>query len=130
MNGSVDIWDYTLKQNEPCLTVQVSQAPLQSMKVQDHGSLLAVTACDGSTTLLELSDSLSKIQNNEKNIFSQMMERENKREKTLESILREKRLKASQKRPQSGQERGLSDAVVSAIKETEDSFKSQFGQAA
>ena len=59
-----------------------------------------------------------------------MMERENKREKTLESILREKRLKATQKRPQSGQDRGLNDSIINMMRETEDNFKTQFGQAA
>ncbi len=57
------------------------------------------------------------------------MERENKREKTLESILREKRLKATQKRPQSGQER-LNESILNTMRETEENFKTQFGQAA
>ncbi len=59
-----------------------------------------------------------------------MMERENKREKTLESILREKRLKATQKRPQSGQDHSLNDGVLNMMREAEESFKGQFGQAA
>jgi dynein intermediate chain 2, axonemal len=101
MDGTVDIWDYLFKQTEATHTIQVSTSPLHSVKVQEHGKLVAISARDGSMTLLELSDGLSKIQNNEKKIFSEMLDRELKREKTLESAVREKRIKASQKRPNS-----------------------------
>jgi dynein intermediate chain 2, axonemal len=73
MDGTVDIWDYVFKQNDPTLTVQISNAPLHSIKVQEHGKLMAATARDGSTTILELSDGLARIQNNEKAIFSQVI---------------------------------------------------------
>ena len=72
MDGSFDVWDYMFKQNDPTLTVQVCNSPIHAIKVQDHGKLIAVGAQDGSTTILELSDSLSKLQNNEKSIFSQV----------------------------------------------------------
>jgi dynein intermediate chain 2 len=101
MDGTIDIWDYLFKQTEPTYTLQVGNSPLHSIKVQDHGKLLAASARDGSMTLFELSDGLSKLQNNEKKIFSEMLERELKREKTLESAVREKRIKAAQKRPNS-----------------------------
>ena len=101
MDGSVDIWDYIFKQNEPTLSIQVANAPIHSVKAQEHGKLVAASARDGSTAILELSDGLSKQQNNEKKIFSEMLERELKREKTMEAAAREKRIKATQKRPNS-----------------------------
>lgn len=70
MDGSVDVWDFMFKQNSPTLTVQVSSAPIQSVKFQDSGRLLAVGARDGTTTLVELSESLAKLQPNEKAVFS------------------------------------------------------------
>ena len=73
MDGTIDVWDYVFKQNDPTLTVQVCNAPLHSIKVQEHGKLVAATARDGSTTILELSDGLARIQNNEKSIFMQVL---------------------------------------------------------
>ncbi|KAJ3144254.1 Dynein intermediate chain 2, axonemal [Irineochytrium annulatum] len=122
MDGTVDVWDYAFKQNEPTLTVQVVNSPIHSIKVQDHGKLVAATARDGSTTLLELSDGLAKMQPNEKAVFSQMLEREAKREKTLESSARERRLKAAQKRPNSSNIRPSGEQLADIIKAADDDF--------
>jgi dynein intermediate chain 2 len=85
--------------------------------------LVAVGAQDGTMTILELSSSLSKLQNNEKSIFSAMLEREAKREKTLEGIAREKRLKAAQKRPQSGAAKlATTEAMDEILTSTEEEF--------
>lgn len=72
MDGSIDIWDYIFKQNEPTLSIQVANSPIYSVKAQEHGRHIAAAAQDGSTTIFELSDGLSKIQNNEKKIFSEV----------------------------------------------------------
>jgi dynein intermediate chain 2, axonemal len=73
MDGAIDVWDYLFKQTEPTFTVQVGSSPLHSIKPQERGKLLASSARDGSVTLFELSDSLSKPQNNEKKIFSEVI---------------------------------------------------------
>ncbi|KAI8806510.1 WD40-repeat-containing domain protein [Cladochytrium replicatum] len=122
LDGTVDIWDNVFKQNDPTLTIQVCEAPLHCIKAQEHGKLIAATARDGSTTILELSDSLSKMQRNEKSIFSQMLEREAKREKTLEASAREKRIKAQQKRANSATFRPTGSALDELIKSAEDDF--------
>ncbi|KAJ3118551.1 Dynein intermediate chain 2, axonemal [Physocladia obscura] len=110
MDGTIDVWDY------------VCQSPLHSIKVQDHGKLIAATARDGTTTILELSDGLSRIQGSEKSIFSQMLEREAKREKTLEASAREKRIKAAQKRPNSGSLKPTGAQLAELIKTADDEF--------
>ncbi|KAJ3122424.1 Dynein intermediate chain 2, axonemal [Nowakowskiella sp. JEL0407] len=122
LDGTVDIWDNLFKQNEPTLTVQVCNAPLHSVKVQEHGKMFAATARDGTTTILELCDGLSRIQNNEKSTFSQMLEREAKREKTLESSARERRIKGQQKRPTSASMRPTAQALEELIKSADDDF--------
>ncbi|TPX68025.1 hypothetical protein SpCBS45565_g03401 [Spizellomyces sp. 'palustris'] len=122
LDGTVDVWDYLFKQNDPTLTVQVCNSPIHSIKIQEHGRHIATTARDGSTTILELSDGLTRLQNNEKAIFSQMLEREAKREKTLESSAREKRLKAAQKRPNSAAVKLTGAALDDLIKQAEDDF--------
>lgn len=73
MDGTLDVWDFVFKQNDPTLSIQICNSPLHSVKVQEHGKLLAATARDGSTTILEVSDGLAKMQKNEKTIFSQVL---------------------------------------------------------
>jgi dynein intermediate chain 2 len=51
-----------------------------------------------------------------------MLEREAKREKTLEGIAREKRLKAAQKRPNSGAVKLTGTALEEVITSTEEEF--------
>jgi len=72
MDGSIDVWDLLLQQNDPILTFQVCNAPIHTIQAQDQGKMLAVGARDGTTTLLGLSESLINIQNNEKKVFSEV----------------------------------------------------------
>mmetsp|Transcript_31317 Transcript_31317/g.43427 ORF Transcript_31317/g.43427 Transcript_31317/m.43427 type:complete len:570 (+) Transcript_31317:288-1997(+) len=94
MDGTLDVWDYFYKQNDPSLSVQVTDQGLTSVRVQDLGKMTAIGAVDGSVTLLELCDGLSVMQPNEKPAIAQMFERETKREKNLEARQKELRLKA------------------------------------
>eukprot|EP01135_Chromosphaera_perkinsii_P006543 Nk52_evm15s539 gene=Nk52_evmTU15s539 len=96
MDGTMEVWDTIFKQNDPTLTLQVCDVALNSIRVQEQGKFVAVGSKDGSTTLLELCDSLSVMQSNEKASVSQMFEREAKREKMLETRAREIRLKQQQ----------------------------------
>ncbi|KAL7748979.1 hypothetical protein RI367_005628 [Sorochytrium milnesiophthora] len=121
-DGTMDVWDVLFKQSEPTLSLQVCSSPIHSLRVQDHGKIAAAGARDGSTTLLELSEGLSKMQPNEKATLSQMLEREAKREKTLESAAREKRLRAQGKRPQSSGRKEFIEPSKEAIDTTETEF--------
>lgn len=97
VDGTIDVWDMLFKQNAPTLTFQVCNSPIHSIQSQDQGKFLAIGARDGTTTLLGLSEGLCKMQKNERKIFSEMLDREGKREKALESTLREKRVKQLKK---------------------------------
>ena len=70
MDGTLDVWDFIFKQNDPTLNIQVCDEPLQCLRVQEHGRLLATGSQSGTLTLLELSDNLCTIQRNEKNLVS------------------------------------------------------------
>jgi dynein intermediate chain 2 len=96
MDGELDIWDYYYRQNDPALTVHVTDKALTSLNVHEGGRILMVGAADGATTLLELSENLSIAQPGEKQGMSQIFERETKRERNLEARMRE--LKQKQKR--------------------------------
>lgn len=93
MDGTLDVWDFIFKQNDPTLNIQVCDEPLQCLRVQEHGRLLATGSQSGTLTLLELSDNLCTMQRNEKNLVSTMFERETRREKILEARNRELKLK-------------------------------------
>lgn len=93
MDGTLDVWDYLFKQNDPTLSIQVCDEALHSLRVQDNGRIIACGSHTGTTTLLELSEGLWNMQKNEKNLVSNMFERETKREKILETRQRELRLK-------------------------------------
>ncbi|GBG59136.1 hypothetical protein CBR_g32153 [Chara braunii] len=96
MDGSLDVWDFFYKQNDPTLVVKVTESDigLTSLNIQESGKLLAVGAADGSTTLLDFCDGLVVMQPNEKQSMVQMFERETKRERNLEIKARELKAKA------------------------------------
>ncbi|XP_046709967.1 dynein axonemal intermediate chain 2 [Silurus meridionalis] len=93
MDGTLDVWDFLFKQNDPTLTLKVSDEALYSMRVQDNGRYLACGSQLGTATLLEISSGLCTLQRNEKALATAMFERETKREKILEARHREMRLK-------------------------------------
>ena len=53
MDGTLDVWDYFYKQNDPTLSLQVDGDGLRTIKMQDGGSLLATGSVDGSVYMLE-----------------------------------------------------------------------------
>lgn len=70
MDGTLDVWDFLFKQNDPTLNIQVCDEPLHCLRAQDHGRLIATGSQSGTITLLELSDNLCTMQRNEKNLVS------------------------------------------------------------
>jgi len=93
-SGELDIWDFAFKQNEPTLGgIVVSDAALQSIRVTKSGQV-AIGAADGSTTVLEISESLHEMQKTEKSNITAMLDREMKREKNLEARQKELKQKA------------------------------------
>ncbi|XP_039265047.1 dynein intermediate chain 3, ciliary-like [Styela clava] len=104
MDGTLDVWDYLFKQNDPTLSIQVCDEALHSLRVQDNGKIIACGSHTGTTTLLELSEGLWNMQKNEKNLINGMFERETKREKILETRQRELRLKERTQSQQGGGE--------------------------
>ena len=89
MDGTVDIWDYLHKQNDPTLSLQVSDYDIRALDFHGSGRFVAVGDGEGTTTLLQLSPGLSEMQNQERQTIGAMFEREQKREKMLETRARE-----------------------------------------
>ncbi|KAJ1637302.1 hypothetical protein T492DRAFT_834525 [Pavlovales sp. CCMP2436] len=100
MDGTLDVWDYFYKVNEPTLTLQVDDDGLQCLKVQEAGNILATGSVDGSEILMlvtgslggsvylmELCGSLANQQPQEKQSMQQMLDREFKKEKGMQQVL-------------------------------------------
>eukprot|EP00762_Andalucia_godoyi_P000256 ANDGO_03198.mRNA.1 Dynein intermediate chain 3 len=121
MDGTLDVWDYLYKQNDPVLSLQVSDAGLHTLKAHDDGRLIAVGSLDGSTSLLEVSDGLAIQQANEKTSIQQMFDREMRREKNLEQ--RAKELKQKQAK---GTKKSTGDDMGGATEEEIQQITHQF----
>ena len=70
--GSLEAWDYYYKQREPVLSVKVADRPLTFFALQAGAAprLVGVGAADGSVTILQLSEGLVEMQDNEKVVIS------------------------------------------------------------
>ncbi|KAG9473519.1 hypothetical protein GDO78_004035 [Eleutherodactylus coqui] len=117
MDGTLDVWDYLFKQNNPTLSLKVCDEALYSLCLQDNGRFVACGSKSGLTTLLELSPGLCSIQRNEKNIATAMFERETKREKILEARHREMRLKERSKAEPGKEEDTKDDKAEESMEE-------------
>ena len=95
VDGSLNVWDFYHRQNEVAYTHKVGDAALSAIAVQGNtqagGKLVAVGDANGTISLLEVCNSLSQPQKNEKSGMNNMFEREMRREKNLESRQKEMR---------------------------------------
>ncbi|NXL63932.1 DNAI2 protein, partial [Chordeiles acutipennis] len=91
-DGTLDVWDFLVKQKDPSLSLKVCNEPLFSLRLQDNGYVVGCGSKLGTVTLLEISG-LCTPQKNEKTLANAMFERETRREKILEARHRELRLK-------------------------------------
>ena len=91
----MDVWDFFYKQNDPVLNIKVNEGcALTSFNIQSEGKMIVCGSSDGTTTMYELSEGLTVMQQNEKASIQQMFERESKREKNLETRQKELKQKA------------------------------------
>lgn len=134
-DGVMDVWDFFYKQNDPVLNITVSKGcALTSFNIQREGRMVVCGAADGTTTLYELSEGLTVMQQNEKASIQQMFERESKREKNLETRQKELRQKARREQEHVASSNGggvdsdgaisneLADASEEAIKKIEKEY--------
>eukprot|EP00002_Diphylleia_rotans_P016056 TRINITY_DN311_c0_g1_i3.p1 TRINITY_DN311_c0_g1~~TRINITY_DN311_c0_g1_i3.p1 ORF type:complete len:496 (+),score=87.81 TRINITY_DN311_c0_g1_i3:405-1892(+) len=70
LDGTLDIWDCVYNQNDPALSLKVCDAGLHTMAIQDQGKFIAIGAKDGSTTMVQLCESLYVSQASEKQAVS------------------------------------------------------------
>ena len=127
-DGTLDVWDIYYKQNEPVLSLQVDNDSLHSISVQEQGVNVCAGSADGSIYLLELSEGLTTMQRNEKNTISHMMDRESKREKNLEAIVKQQKVNEKKAREHGDAKAGApADDWSEKQKEVEEAFWAAIG---
>ena len=97
-DGFLDLWDFVLDQSRPMLSVKIADYPLHCLTVEPSGSLLAVGAGEGSTSILQLPPAIVSCSRNHRTAGLDMLERETRRERILEN--QAKAVKIAEKRSQ------------------------------
>jgi dynein intermediate chain 2 len=93
MDGFLDVWDFFYRQNEIAYSQKVSDAPLTSIRIQ--GSIAAIGDSDGTVSLLHLCKALTEPAPREKEIMTDILDREFRREKNLETAKRNQEKKGA-----------------------------------
>ncbi|XP_013190497.2 dynein intermediate chain 3, ciliary [Amyelois transitella] len=111
-DGCLSCWDLLRRRNAPIVTAQICDEPLVRLRPHEGGQLVACGSSKGTIYLAELSQNLGTADKNDKALLTNMLERENKRERILEARMRELRLKMRQG-GDTGQPAPDSDHIVS-----------------
>ncbi|KAI5645454.1 dynein intermediate chain 3, ciliary [Phthorimaea operculella] len=97
-DGCLSCWDLLRRRNAPVVTAQLCDEPLLRLRPHEGGVLVACGSSKGTVYLAELSPNLGTADKNDKQLLTNILERENKRERILEARARELRLRARQDR--------------------------------
>ena len=120
-DGIVDVWDMFYKQNDPVLSINVSTTSLSSLQVQ-QGRLVACGSKDGNVSIVEVSDGLAEVQSNEKQSINQLLERETKRERNLDQLEKEAKMKARKEARKVQEEPEKNDEMEEKLRNLEVEF--------
>lgn len=93
-DGVLDGWDLLMDQHDPIMSIKLCDQPLISISAHENGEFVSVGSLDGTMYLVEVSPNMAKQHKNDKSFFSAMLDRETRREKIIESKLRELKLRA------------------------------------
>ena len=132
MDGWLHVWDYYYRQNEIAFSHKVSDKVLTNVTIQNqpnagkYGSLVGVGDSEGTVTLIELCDSLSTLQSNEKTAIKNMFEREYTREKNLRAAKRQAEGKKTAKKDDV-KENGVNDKLQEELRKLEEAFFEKVG---
>ncbi|KAM6377237.1 LOW QUALITY PROTEIN: kinesin-like protein KIF19 [Pluvialis apricaria] len=125
-DGTLDVWDFLFKQNNPSLSLKVCNEPLSSLRLQDNGCVVGCGSKLGTVTLLEISSGICTLheEREDPGHTLYMFERETKREKILEARHREMRLK--ERARSEGQETEVEERPVENPQEVLDRARREF----
>jgi dynein intermediate chain 2 len=121
-DGGMDVWDYFYRQNDPTLSVKVSDSSLTAFDIQDSGRLVTVGDEDGSTTLYQMSEGIATMQQGEKQSVNQMLERETKQEKNLEQRIKERKFREKKNESEDRDSELANDITDDQLESIEEEF--------
>lgn len=122
-DGYLDIYDLYYKVDSPTLSSKLSSAALTSLEIDPTGEYTLVGSADGTILLVQGSEGLYSSPNPsaEKQYVQALLERESKREKSLEQRMKELKLRGAEK-PQQGP-RDLEKLIdPDTVQEIEDNY--------
>ncbi|GAB0086923.1 hypothetical protein DMENIID0001_011460 [Sergentomyia squamirostris] len=108
-DGVLDGWDLLLDHSEPVISIKLCDAPLMALAVHENGENIAVGALDGTLFVVRVSQFLVENAKNDKALFTEMLERETRRQKVIESKVKEMKLKNKAAREEEEREKSLKD---------------------
>ena len=91
-DGVVDFFDYSYQMNQVAYSHKVSNLPVSSASMDSAGRLLAAADAGGTVTLIRLCDELALASSTEKSSVGAMLEREQRRERNLDTIKKQQLL--------------------------------------
>ena len=92
-DGIMDFYDYNYLMNQVAYSHKVGDIPLSCCSIEPSGGrLMAVGDSAGTVTLVELCEELSVASNSEKSSVGLLLDREQRRERNLESLKKQQRV--------------------------------------
>ncbi|XP_059608059.1 dynein intermediate chain 3, ciliary-like [Phlebotomus argentipes] len=111
-DGVLDGWDLLLDQHEPVISVKLCDEPLISLVVHESGEKVAVGTADGTIFAVKLSQFLVENAKNDKALFTEMLERETRRQKVIEGKMKEMKLKNKTAREEEEREKSPKEELA------------------
>ena len=90
--------------------------------LQQQGRLVACGSKDGNVSIVEVSDGLAEVQSNEKQSINQLLERETKRERNLDQLEKEAKMKARKEARKVQEEPEKNDEMEEKLRNLEVEF--------
>lgn len=92
-DGTLEIWDLLIRQDEPVLQLKLSDSALNTVRVHETTENVAVGGENGVVYLMNFSENLVNCDKVERAALANLFERETKREKYYDARMREMRMK-------------------------------------
>ncbi|XP_071039772.1 dynein axonemal intermediate chain 2-like [Parasteatoda tepidariorum] len=122
--GHLELWDILIKHHCPVLSVKFETEGLIRLNHKQHSNEVACSTPNGCILLIEVPEFTAFSLKQEKNLMAAMIDREGKRERTIEGITRE--INAREKHPEQKVDLDNSNLLGSSEEEEEDRFPEEF----
>lgn len=95
-DGTLEVWDLLIRQDEPVLQLKLSDSALKTIRVHEATENVALGSRNGVIYLMNFSQNLVNCDKTERAALANLFERETRREKYYDARMREMRMKYAQ----------------------------------